>query len=81
MQFTSRRLHLAFSSRFAADVRFGGFNSSGSTRASTVSMGPSTSLKTGPAIELLLEWLGLSVGKFYHWRQPYGRANQQNGRA
>jgi putative transposase len=36
--------------------------------------------KTGLAIDQLLEWLGLSVGKFYHWRQRYGTANQHNGR-
>lgn len=36
--------------------------------------------KTGLAIERLLEWLGLSVGKFYEWRQRYGRTNQHNGR-
>jgi putative transposase len=35
--------------------------------------------KTGLAIERLLEWLGLSVGKFYEWRQRYGRTNQHNG--
>ena len=35
--------------------------------------------KTGLAIEQLLEWLELSVGKFYHWRQRYGQANQHNG--
>jgi putative transposase len=35
--------------------------------------------KTSLAIERLLEWLGLSVGKFYEWRQRYGRTNQHNG--
>ena len=35
--------------------------------------------KTGLAIEQLLEWLELSVGKFYNWRQRYGQANQHNG--
>jgi transposase InsO family protein len=35
--------------------------------------------KTGLAIDQLLDWLGLSVGKFYHWRQRYGQANQHNG--
>ena len=35
--------------------------------------------KTGLAIDQLLEWLGLSVGKFYHWRQRYGKANQHHG--
>ena len=36
--------------------------------------------KTGLAIEQLLVWMELSVGKFYHWRQRYGQANQHNGR-
>ena len=36
--------------------------------------------KTGLAIERLLEWLELSVGKFYDWRQRYGQINQHNGR-
>jgi transposase InsO family protein len=35
--------------------------------------------KTGLAIEHLLETLGLSVAKFYQWRQRYGKANQHNG--
>jgi len=35
--------------------------------------------KTGLAIEQLLESLGLSVAKFYQWRQRYGKANQHNG--
>jgi transposase InsO family protein len=35
--------------------------------------------KTGLAVERLLEWLGLNVGKFYEWRQRYGRTNQHNG--
>jgi hypothetical protein len=26
-----------------------------------------------------LKWLGLSAGKFYDWRQRYGRTNQHNG--
>jgi transposase InsO family protein len=34
--------------------------------------------KTGLAIEQLLKWLELSAGKFYDWRQRYGRANQHN---
>ncbi len=36
--------------------------------------------KTGLAIDQLLEWLALSVGKFYQWRQRYGSTNQHNGR-
>ena len=35
--------------------------------------------KTGLAVDRFLEWLGLSVAKFYHWRQRYGRTNQHNG--
>jgi putative transposase len=35
--------------------------------------------KTGLAIERLLQWLELSAGKFYDWRQRYGRTNQHNG--
>ena len=35
--------------------------------------------KTGLAIDQLLQWLELSVGKFYHWRQRYGRVNRHNG--
>lgn len=35
--------------------------------------------KTGLPIERLLSWLELSVGKFYDWRQRYGRTNQHNG--
>ena len=36
--------------------------------------------KTGLAAEQLLLWLGVSVGKFYQWRQRYGKTNQHNGR-
>lgn len=35
--------------------------------------------KTGMAIDQLLSWLELSVGKFYDWRQRYGRTNRHNG--
>lgn len=35
--------------------------------------------KTGLLIERLLGWLELSVGKFYNWRQRYGKRNQHNG--
>jgi putative transposase len=35
--------------------------------------------KTGLAIDRLLQWLELSAGKFYDWRQRYGRTNQHNG--
>lgn len=34
--------------------------------------------KTGLTIEQLLKWLELSAGKFYDWRQRYGRSNQHN---
>ena len=37
------------------------------------------SKRTGLAIEQLLEWLELSVGKFYEWRRRFGQANQHNG--
>ena len=36
--------------------------------------------KAGLAIEQLLRWLELSVGKFYEWCRRFGRANQHNGR-
>ena len=36
--------------------------------------------KTGLAIERLLQWLGLSTGKFYEWRRRFGQTNQHNGR-
>jgi hypothetical protein len=35
--------------------------------------------KTGLAIERLLQWLGLSGGKYYDWRRRYGKTNQHNG--
>jgi putative transposase len=38
------------------------------------------SQRAGLAIEQLLEWLELSVGKFYEWRRRFGQANQHNGR-
>jgi putative transposase len=34
--------------------------------------------KAGFPIDRLLVWLGLSVGKYYNWRQRYGRGNQHN---
>jgi len=37
------------------------------------------SQKTGLLIERLLGWLELSTGKFYDWRQRYGKRNQHNG--
>ena len=37
------------------------------------------SRKTRLPIERLLEWLELSGGKFYDWRQRYGKTNQHNG--
>ncbi len=36
--------------------------------------------KTGLAIERLLEWLELSAGKFYDWRQRFGQTNRHNGK-
>jgi hypothetical protein len=36
--------------------------------------------KTGLAIERLLNWLDLSVGKFYEWCRRFGQTNQHNGR-
>ncbi len=36
--------------------------------------------KTGLSIQRLLEWLELSVGKFYDWGQRYGKTNQHSGR-
>jgi transposase InsO family protein len=30
------------------------------------------------AIDRLLQWLGLSVGKYYAWRQRFGQTNQHN---
>jgi putative transposase len=35
--------------------------------------------KTGLTIDRLLKWLGLSVGKYYEWRQRFGQTNQHNG--
>jgi len=35
--------------------------------------------KTGLTIDRMLQGLELSVGKFYEWRQRYGKANQHNG--
>lgn len=37
-------------------------------------------VKTGLVVEQLLLWLGVSVSKFYQWRQRYGKTNQHNGR-
>jgi putative transposase len=37
------------------------------------------SRKTGLTIERMLQWLGLSVGKYYDWAQRYGKTNQHNG--
>jgi putative transposase len=36
--------------------------------------------KTGLAIDQLLKGLGLSVSKFYQWRQRHGETNRHNGR-
>lgn len=38
------------------------------------------SKNTEVPIERLLEWLDVSVGKFYDWRKRYGEANHHNGR-
>lgn len=35
--------------------------------------------KTGLSIELLLQWLNLSGGKYYGWRQRYGQTNRHSG--
>jgi hypothetical protein len=35
--------------------------------------------KTDLLIDRLLGWWGLGVGKFYDWRQRYGKRNQHNG--
>ena len=35
--------------------------------------------KIGLAIDRLLQWLDLSAGKYYDWRQRYGQINQHNG--
>ncbi len=35
--------------------------------------------RTGLPVDRLLHWLGLSVGKYYDWRQRYGKTNQHNG--
>lgn len=37
------------------------------------------SQKTGLLIDRLLGWLELSAGKYYDWRQRYGKINQHNG--
>jgi putative transposase len=34
--------------------------------------------KTGLTIDRLLQWLDLSTGKYYDWRQRYGQTNQHN---
>jgi putative transposase len=36
--------------------------------------------KTGLAIDRMLGWLELSAGKYYDWRERYGKINQHNGR-
>lgn len=38
------------------------------------------SRKTGLTIDRMLQWLGLSAGKYYDWAQRYGKTNQHNGR-
>ena len=34
--------------------------------------------KTGLAVDRVLQWLDLSAGKYYDWRQRYGKTNQHN---
>lgn len=36
--------------------------------------------RTGFTIDRMLNWLGLSAGKYYDWAGRYGRSNQHNGR-
>lgn len=36
--------------------------------------------KTELPLRLLLGWIGLAIGRFYDWRQRYGKANEHNGR-
>lgn len=36
--------------------------------------------KSGLAIDRMLGWLGLSAGKYYDWRERYGKINRHNGR-
>ena len=35
--------------------------------------------RTGIAVQRLLGWLGLPRGKFYDWRDRYGKVNEHNG--
>jgi putative transposase len=35
--------------------------------------------KTDLAVQRFIEWLGIGAGKFYDWRQRYGKANEHNG--
>ena len=35
--------------------------------------------KTEISVGRFIEWLGVTVSKFYDWRQRYGRVNEHNG--
>jgi len=32
-----------------------------------------------PLLQAIIAWLGVTVSKFYNWRQRYGRVNEHNG--
>lgn len=36
--------------------------------------------RSGIAVVTFVGWLGIGKGKFYQWRERYGRANEHNGR-
>ena len=35
--------------------------------------------KTEIVVGRFIAWLGVTVSKFYNWRQRYGRVNEHNG--
>jgi putative transposase len=35
--------------------------------------------KTEISVGRFIAWLGVTVSKFYNWRQRYGRVNEHNG--
>jgi len=35
--------------------------------------------KTEIAVDRLVTWVGLSRGKYYEWRERYGKVNEHNG--
>lgn len=37
------------------------------------------SAKTGLAVTLLVLWIGIARGKYFDWRERYGKANEHNG--